>query len=83
MTTKVYLLLELVNGKRTAVATKLEGMPGVCAIDILEGKPDLMTVIEAPERQKAAEYLMEVLSIVDGAIEDIRVMPVCEAPVKT
>lgn len=79
MSTRVYLLLELVNGSREKVAAALRGIPGISTIDLLEGTPDLLTIIEAPERQEAAGYLMEVLNLVDGVIEDIRVMPVKES----
>lgn len=78
MSTRVYLLLELVDGSREKVAAALRGMPGISTIDLLEGTPDLLTIIEAPERQEAAGYLMEVLNLVDGVIEDVRVLPVYE-----
>jgi hypothetical protein len=78
MSTRVYLLLKLVNGNTATVAETLKGMPGIARVDTLEGPPDLITVIEAPGRQRAAEHLMGVLDIVDGVVEDIKVLPVRE-----
>jgi hypothetical protein len=79
MATRVYLLLELVNGNKATVAAALKNTQGIVGVDTLEGPPDLITVIEAPARQKAAEYLMGVLDLVDGVVEDIRVLPVQES----
>jgi hypothetical protein len=78
MPTRVYLLLNLAKIKPAKVANDLKGMPGITAVDMLEGPPDLLTVIEAPARQKAAEYLMGVMNMLDGVLDDIRVLPVCE-----
>jgi hypothetical protein len=79
MATRVYLLLELTNGNKANAANTLRGMPGISVVDILEGPPDLVIVIEAPARQEAVEYLMGILNAVDGVIEDVRVLPVCES----
>ena len=73
---KVYLLLEAVKGKRDNLAATIKGMAGVSAIDILDGRPDLLAVIEAPERQEVAKHLMRLLDVMDGEVEDIRVFPV-------
>jgi hypothetical protein len=78
MSAKVYLLLDLVNVDSEQVARTLRSKPGVVTVDVLEGPPDLLTVIEAPQRQKAAEYLMGLLDSVDGMIENLHVLPVQE-----
>ena len=51
-------------------------------MDVLEGPPDLLTVIEAPQRQKAAECLMGFLDSVDGMIDNLHVLPVQEPTAK-
>ena len=79
MPTKVYLLIELTNGNKEDVAATLRGMQGIVAVDMLEGPPDLLAVIEAPGRQQAAKHLMGLLEVVDGLVEDIRVLPVQES----
>ena len=57
---------------------------GSCAAATTRSAPDKLG--KAYDRQQAAEYLMKVLDIVDGKIEDIRVLPVqeepCRGPVK-
>jgi hypothetical protein len=40
-------------------------------------------VIEAPERLKAGEYLVDVLDSVDGMIENLRVLPVDQSVAKS
>ena len=78
MSAKVYLFLDLVSEDSEQVAQTLRSKPGVATVDVLEGPPDLLTVIEAPQRQKAAEYLLGLLDSVDGMIANLRVMPVQE-----
>jgi hypothetical protein len=82
MSAKVYLLLDLVNVDSEQVARTLRSKPGVVTVDVLEGPPDLLTVIEAPQRQKAAEYLMRLLDSVDGMIENLQILPVQETTAK-
>ena len=59
MSAKVYILLDLVNVDSEQVARTLRSKSGVTTVDVLEGPPDLLVVIEAPQRQKAGECLME------------------------
>ena len=82
MSAKVYLLLDLVNADSEQVARTLRSKPGVATVDVLEGPPDLLVVIEAPQRQKAAEYLMGLLDSVDGMIDNLHVMPVQDPTAK-
>ena len=51
-------------------------------MDVLEEPPDLLTVIEAPQRQKATENLIGLLDSVDGMIDNLHVMPVQEPKAK-
>ena len=76
MSAKVYVLLDLVSGEGDRVARILRGKPGVATVDTLEGPPDVLVVIEAPERQMAAECLMRILDSVDSVTNDFRVLPV-------
>lgn len=76
MSAKVYVLLDLVHARGAQVTRILRRKPGVAEIDVLDGQPSIMMVIEAPERLKAREYLVNVLDSVDGMIENLRVLPV-------
>jgi hypothetical protein len=76
MSAKVYVLLDLVHADSDQMAQVLRGKDGVALVEVLEGPPDLLMVIKAAERQKAAEYLMHILDSVDGMLENLRVLPV-------
>jgi hypothetical protein len=76
MSAKVYVLLDLVHARSAQVARILRTKPDVAQIDLLDGVPSIMLVIEAPERLKAGEYLVNVLDAVDGMIDNLRVLPV-------
>jgi hypothetical protein len=76
MSAKVYVLLDLVHADSAQLAQILRGKPGVAEIDVLEGPPSIIMVVEAPERLKAGEYLVDILDSVDGMTENLRVLPV-------
>ena len=78
MSAKVYVFLDLVHADIEQVARTLRSKPGVATVDVLEGPPDLLTVIEAPQRQKAGECLMGLLDSIDGMIENLYMLPVQE-----
>jgi hypothetical protein len=82
MSARVYLLLDLVNIDSGQVARTLRSKPGVVTVDVLEGPPDMLVVIEALRRRKAADYLMGLLDSVDGMIENLRVLPVQKGTAK-
>jgi hypothetical protein len=82
MSAKVYVLLDLVHSNSLKVTRILREKPGVAVVDVLEGPPDIIMAIEAAERQKAAQYLMNALNSVDGMTENLRVLPVRKSPGK-
>lgn len=82
MSARVYILVDLVHADSAQVAQNLQGKLGVVEIDVLDGRPRIMMVIEASERLKAAEYLVDVLNSMDGVIEDLQVLPVDQSIVK-
>jgi len=83
MPAKVYVILDLVHTYSAHVAQILRTKPGVAQIDLLDGAPSIIMVIEAPERLKAGEYLVDVLDSVDGMIENLRVLPVDQSLAKS
>lgn len=76
MSARVYVLLELVHANSAQVARLVRQKPGVAQVDVLDGARSIMMVIEAPERLKAGEYLVDVLDSVEAMTEDLRVLPV-------
>ncbi len=75
MSSGLYLLLETVNGHSEEVAQVIRLNPGVVTVDLVEGKPDVIAVMEAGDRQALAQLLMQVISCVENTTEDVRVLP--------
>jgi DNA-binding Lrp family transcriptional regulator len=71
MSARAYILLDTVHGKSEQVAQALRQIPGVVIVDRLEGRPDLLVLVEASDRPKLAELLMPVLSAMGCATEDL------------
>ena len=76
MGVRAYLLLSLAKGNPTVVAQTLRGKPGVLMADPLEGPPDVIVVVEAPERRSLADLTVQALSSVESMIENVRLLPI-------
>ena len=76
MSPRVYILLNAVEGKASQVAQMLQGKAGVRMVDVLEGSPDIIMVLQARSRQRLAEFTNQALSAVESMTEDLRVLPV-------
>ena len=71
---KAYVLLFIVEGKSEQAVRVLWDMPGVAIVDCLEGNPNLLVILEAPDRLALAELMMPVLAAVDSITEDLRLL---------
>ena len=71
---RVYVLLSITDGHSEQAARMLQGIPGIKNADLLEGVPNLLVTVEAPDRMKLADLLMEALSGLDGITEDLRLL---------
>ena len=80
MSTRVYMLLNVSKGNSIQVLGTLKGQRGVVIADMLEGPPDIILVIKAPDRQKLAERTNKAMASVESMIEDIRLLPVIASP---
>jgi hypothetical protein len=76
MNVQAYVLLRLAKGDPALVAQALRHKPGVLMADPLEGPPDVIVVVEAPERQKLADLTVRALSSVETMIENVRLLPI-------
>jgi hypothetical protein len=76
MSVRAYVLLHLAKGNPALVAQALRRKPGVLMADPLEGPPDVIVVVEAPERQKLANLTVQALSSVETMIENVRLLPI-------
>ena len=75
---RVYLLLDVVDGRDEQVAQVLREGPGVVMADALEdaleGSPKVVVVIEAPERKQLAKWTIEALASVEMLTEQVRLL---------
>ena len=75
MSARAYVLLDIIKGKSSQAVKYLRGKPGVLMADLLDGPPDVILVVEAPERQKLADLTNQVLASVEKVTEDICLLP--------
>ena len=76
MGTRVYLLINTVEGKAKQVATILRGQPGITFVDCVEGPPDIIMMVEAENQQAIARLTIQALASVENLTTDIRFLPV-------
>ena len=75
MGARVYVLLDIVDGKSEQVAQALRSKPGVAMEDTLEGPPDVIMVVEASQRQKLAQLTIQALASVETMTQGLRILP--------
>jgi hypothetical protein len=90
MNDRVYILLDIVDGKveqavkvlreslGVIMIDALESPPGVIMVDALESPPDVIMVMEAPERQQLAKQTMQALASVETITEHVCLLPARE-----
>jgi len=74
MSAKIYMLLDILEGKSASTIQHLRSTDGVVVADLLEGHPNVLLVIEAPDRQKLVELIMPVLSSIERVTEDLHLL---------
>ena len=75
---RAYILLDIVDGKAEQVAQTLQGSSGVVMADTVDGPPDVVIVMEAPNRQLLAKQVMQALASVETTTEDVCLLPARE-----
>jgi len=78
MNDRVYVLLDIVDGKAEQVAQALQGSLGVVMADAVEGPPDVVMVIEAPNREQLAKLTNQALVLAEPMTEYICLLPAKE-----
>jgi hypothetical protein len=78
MKSRAYILLNVINETPQQVANKLRGMVGVKEVEVLEGSPELMVIMEAKERKQLARSTVSALESIDTMLGTIKLMPVQE-----
>jgi hypothetical protein len=74
MSARVYMLLDILNEKYECALQILQNIDGVILTDTLEGHPNTLVIIEAPDRERLVELMMPVLGSVDRVTEDLRLL---------
>jgi len=73
---RVYVLLDVLEGHSGHVASILRGKPGVVTVDVLEEQPGVIMVVEAQHRLGLAEMTIQALASVEALIDRMHLMPI-------
>ena len=72
MSVRAYMLLDVADRSCEYAVQMLRSKAEVILADRLEGYPNLITMVEAADRQSLAEAIIPVLDCIDGIAEDLR-----------
>ena len=75
MNAKVYVLLRVKEGKSEQAVQTLRSKDGVRLLDVLEGPPDVIMMVQARERRRLAELTVDALASVEDVTEDLQLLP--------
>jgi hypothetical protein len=75
LSTRAYILLDVIEGKAEEAAETLRSNRGVKLTDVMEGRPNVVIVLQARSRRELAELTNRVLALVEGVTEDVQVLP--------
>ncbi len=75
---RVYMILDIIDGKHGEAVQSLQANPGVRWVDVLEGQWDIIIAIEASNRMRLAKHLVRALATVETITEDLQVLPTCD-----
>ena len=74
MSARVYMLLDILEEKYNYALQILQTITGVVIADTLEGHPNTLVIVEAPDRQRLVELMLPVLGSVDRVTEDLHLL---------
>jgi hypothetical protein len=73
--TRAYVLLRATANHRKQAIRILERQAGVVAVDLVEGPPDIVLVIEAPDRRRLASVLVNAMASVQNVTDGVELLP--------
>ncbi len=76
MNDRVYVLLDVIDGKSTEVVHTLIGKGGVISADVLDDPCSVVMVVEAGERKQLAALTVQAIASVDSLTRGLRLLPV-------
>lgn len=74
MSARAYMLLDILEEKYNYALQILQTITGVVIADTLEGHPNTLVIVEAPDRQRLVELMMPVLGSMDHVTEDLHLL---------
>jgi hypothetical protein len=80
MCIRAYLAFQTDGNKSREIISDLLGRPGIVTVDVLEGAPNLMLVVEAERRQELVSLITGVLDSVEPITKDLRFFIGRESP---
>jgi len=75
MSARVYVLLDIEHTRIGEAAETLRNMRGVRMVDVLEGPPNLLMLVQARNRQRLAEITNQALASVESMTQDVQLLP--------
>ena len=76
MNDRVYVLLDVIEGKAKEVARTLAGKSGVVSADVLENPVGVIMVVEASGQKQLAALTVRAITSVDNLTNGLRLLPV-------
>lgn len=73
---RAYVMLHTVQGCSGDVVGTLLKNRHVLSVDMVEGLPDIVAILEAPSRTKLAAALVKALSTIEVMIDGVDLLPV-------
>jgi hypothetical protein len=80
MCIRAYLLLQTEGDKSLDIVGNLLNRPGIVTVDVLEGMPNLMLIVEAEKRHELVGVITQVLDSVEPITKDLRFFIGRESP---
>lgn len=74
MSARVYVLVDVLQGELAEVVRTLRGRPGVAMIDVVEGPPDIIMVVEARGRRRLADLTIKAISSIESMTKALQLL---------
>ncbi len=75
MSARVYILVNATETKRSQIAQVLQEQAGVRMIDMLEGLPNMIIMVEASNREHLAELAVQAIASVESLTDGLKFLP--------